>query len=133
MFESIFGFDFWWMVVGGFLLALAPFFIVTHCVGCLLSGRGSNVDRGAGFLFILVLVIPASIALSTGAYYGVQSTVAIVVERVEIEHQCGGSSSSSEEADPSLEPKLDSRKWLSLHGSPEFGDGVLNGKPKINL
>ncbi len=134
MFESIFGFDFWGMGVGGFLLAIAVFYyMVTHCIGCLLSGRGGNVDRGAGFLFAFILVIPASVGLSTGFYYGVQSTIAIIVERVEIERQCGGSSSSSEEAEPSPEPTPDSGKWFEPHGdNPEFGAGN-SGEKKIDL
>ena len=121
MFDSIFGF--WGMGVCGFLLEIAVFFVVIYCIGCLLSGRGSSVDRGAGLVFVLILVVPASIGLSTLAYYGAQSAVALYVEAIDQERKAGEETPKTEIPEASSEPKPNSGKWSN---NPEFGTGSSN-------
>lgn len=134
MFESIFGFDFWGMGVGGFMLALAAFYVMSYCIGCFLSGRGSNVDRGAGFLFVLTLVIPVFIGLSTLAYFGAQSAVALYVEAIDQVGKSGEDTSATEIPEALTEPQPNTGKWFGPHGNnSEFGAGTLDKKPRINL
>ncbi|MFZ1735872.1 MAG: hypothetical protein WAU31_02980 [Candidatus Moraniibacteriota bacterium] len=131
MFDSIFGF--WGMGVCGFLLEIAVFFVVIYCIGCLLSGRGSSVDRGAGLVFVLILVVPASIGLSTLAYYGAQSAVALYVEAIDQARKTGEATSETNIPEAQTEPQSNTEKWFEPHGNnPEFGAGT-SGKKKINL
>ena len=92
---------------------LAMFFLASHCIGCFLSGRGSNADRGAGFLLVLLIVVPASIGLSTLAYYGVQSAVAIYVASLE-----GGGDGTSRAAGQLETQPMPDLKGDSQSGSP---------------
>lgn len=130
-----FGFDFWRIGVGvGFLLAIAVFYIVTHCIGCFFSVQGSKAARGAGFLFVLTLVVPASVGLSTLAYYGAQSTVALYVDAIDQVRKTGEAASETNIPEAQTEPQPNTEKWLGPHGnSSEFGAGTSDKKPRINL
>lgn len=98
-----------------FVAGVGIFWMVSFAIGRFItafSGRRGGTDEGAGFLFVFLFVLPLSVGLATGTYYGVQSAIALVVERIEVERQHDGAAPSSEQ-------------------SIESDDGVPYGDPRI--